>query len=57
MYWVTRGGDVVVSTGDARDGVVECRRAKSGAFLGTRRLDRLRPATPYDVRKAMERGR
>lgn len=70
LYWVTKSGDVVESTGDpmravrSRGGVmysaaylvVTVRRVGSDAFLGTRRLDKLRPATAAEVRKAQARS-
>lgn len=53
MYWVTKSGDVVMSTGPKtnRD-TVPCERVSSGAFLGTRRIKMLRPATPAEVSDA-----
>lgn len=51
MFWVTRGGDVVESqeafTGPTQ--VATCLRVGSNAFLGTRRLDKLRPANQHEV--------
>lgn len=69
MFWVTRSGDVVESTGNAARAwssahcrplghdVVAVKRVSSGAFLGTRRIDKLRPATPHEVEQARERGK
>lgn len=70
LFWVTQGGDVVESTGPAESAsgyrhgcsithnhkVIPVKRVSSGAFLGTRRLDRLRPATAHEVEQARERG-
>lgn len=70
MFWITKGGDVVESLGAAyqavttRSGtayladhkVIVVKRVSSGAFLGTRRLDKLRPATAAEVATARERG-
>lgn len=67
MFWVTRSGDVVESTDELqhsmrhgapalhRPKVVPVKRVGSEAFLGTRRLDRLRPATAAEVRAAREK--
>lgn len=67
MYWVTPSGDVVEniaafekpwhSRGSHLLGhkTAPCRRVGSNAYVGTRRLDKLRPATAAEVRAAREK--
>jgi len=62
MFWVTRMGDVLESQdvpkpGGAGRSVVPCRRVSSGAFLGTRLLENLRPATNAEVDAARKKGK
>lgn len=59
MFWVTRSGDVVESDGPfavvCKHRVAPCRRVGSNAYVGTRRLDKLRPATAAEVKAAKEK--
>jgi len=59
LYWITKSGDVVKATGpETPSGTVPCVRVSSGAFLGTRKLSKLRPATAHEVSMAISgRGR
>lgn len=58
-YWVTRSGDVVESEGSfaavCEHKVAPCRRVGSNAYVGTRRLDKLRPATRAEVKAARQK--
>lgn len=50
MYWVAESGDVLVQDGpETRSETVPCRRVSSGAYVGTRKLSKLRPATRIDL--------
>jgi hypothetical protein len=55
-FWVTQSDVVVEQTGPARliDGLmkVDCNRLATGGFHGTLRLDRLRPATAEQIKRA-----
>jgi len=66
-FWVTRGGDVVENVAPFKKPwssrgshllaikTAPCRRVGSGAYVGTRRLDKLRRATAAEVKAAREK--
>ena len=60
MYWVTRGGFVVQQHGSisglGRASRIFAYNVPSGGFRGRLRLDRLRPATPHEIKRAKERS-
>lgn len=52
QHWITKLGDVLYECAPGTEGRIFCRRVGSDAYVGSRLLAKLRPATPHEVHKA-----